>query len=168
MGKSYLKFSSTWTLSSTSILMYLPMYSNLTQYLPDLVSWGTPFYWGYIFFQTAYPLFTSTIFRCFMICSWEPIQIAALVMNFFVMMSDIWTSLTWTGPSSLGYSFFAAFFLSFAAFSAFSAYSFNLACIYYSVSGLMKVSMMQGKTSFSSSCFSSSLIFLRDSIWFLD
>ena len=119
VGKSYLNFSSTGTLSSTSILMYLPMYSNLTQYLPDFVSWGTPFSWGYIFFQTAYPLFTSTIFRCFMICSWEPIQIAALVMNFFVTMSDIWTSLTWTGPSSLGYSFFAAFFLSFAAFSAF-------------------------------------------------
>ena len=56
---------------------------------------------------------------------------AGFAMNFLVMTSDILTSLTWMGPSSLGYSFLGAFFLSFAAFYAFSAYSLSLACISY-------------------------------------
>jgi hypothetical protein len=87
-------------------------------------------------------------------------------MFFLVMMSDILTSLTCIGPSSFGYSFLAAFFLSFAAFSAFSASSFNLACISSYVSALMKVSMTQFFLSPSS--FPSASMFFNDSIWFLD
>jgi hypothetical protein len=51
---------------------------------------------------------------------------AASVMKVLDMISLILTSLTCIGPSSFGYYFFAAFFLSLAAFYAFSAYYFNL------------------------------------------
>jgi hypothetical protein len=93
-------------------------------------------------------LFTSTRLLCFTICSCEPIHTELSGIPRFVTMSLIFTSDTCTGPSSLGSSFFAAFFLSLAAFSALYASSLSLACISCSFSGRMKVSMTQMGPSF--------------------
>ncbi len=93
-GNIYLTLKFNGILSSISTFTYLPIYNSLTQYFPDLFNWGTPFYWGYIFFQIGSPLYTSTKFLCFIICNCEPIQIASLHMYFLIMMSLILTSLT--------------------------------------------------------------------------
>lgn len=71
------------------------------------------------------------------------------------------------GPSSFGYYFLAAFFLSLAAFYAFSASSFNRCCISSSFSGRIKVSITHRRLSLLSSTFYEEIC-LKDSISFLD